>query len=235
MARPERPALQGPKPSQAPSPEPQGQGDLWLERVNKAVAIVAIVVGGIWFLATREYAPHAKITQTFSKTITGSKTVLHVFVTFTNVGKVPLNLYYQKTEIYSVVPLARSAAVTNPNGKGEILQWNEPPLTYQCATWTPKETFLSGIKNLFSCDGGPKPNPRHCCDQGSPMWMEVGESDFMEWNFLVPPETRKVRVYSYIQNESEKGLGWEDVSFYDLASGKTVDPYSGDSSSKEEK
>jgi hypothetical protein len=60
--------------------------------------------------------------------------------------------------------------------------------------------------------------------QLTPMWLESGESDFVEWNLFIDKGIKKVRIYSYVEDEAEEVVGWQNVVFYDVTKHETFSP-----------
>jgi hypothetical protein len=195
--------------------------DQWLERISKIVTISGIIIGGMWFFVTRENFPHGEISQTVSHSALADKVLVHVMARLVNKGKVPMLLKYEKTCVYSVSPLVSDGEIVEKSGMGRTVDWGQT-VAWRGVTYIGTANMPTPVPTKIATPGQKKTvQPASWDYESGFMRIEIGESEFVDWTFVVPSNTRKVRVYSFFKNESESGLGWQSVTYYDIPK-KTV-------------
>ena len=166
--------------------------------IESLATVIAIVVGGFWtygvFIRHRQKYPRAMIThQIVQKPIGRGKTLFLATIQIENKGDVLVKINRGEVRLLQVLPLI-----------GEIQQavatGNDPVKTgYTSVDW-----HLLGKRSLsFS-----KP----ACE------IEPGETDIIQFDFIVEDDVRFVQLYSYFKNEQKgaKEIGWTNTTFYEI-------------------
>ncbi len=175
-------------------PSPEGAGPSRLTAVKDIAGIIqsvliclSIITAGIWFFLQRDPLPKANITHEIThRQITPELTWLHVSVSITNVGKRLLQLESGFTRLQKILPLDPAIADTIKAGKS-------PVSPVDCVVpWRTSHSF----------------------DLNLTVAIEPGETDILNYEFIIPAYIRTVKIYSYF--ERRKDLGWSRTTIYDL-------------------
>lgn len=171
-----------------------------IEIVASCLTLIAIIAGAFWtywlFVRTRQKYPSASLTQRINyRLIAEGKLWLRVTVTLQNTGKVLLSLVHATAWIQKVAPVDEDMLA-------EMIKGNEPVdeegMEY---SW------------LLAADEKEKDWAR------GERQIEPGESDQVNFDFILSPELETILVYTYFRNAQirrAKELGWRITNVYDL-------------------
>lgn len=168
-----------------------GVGVMW--------TIVGGIVGAIWtvwqFRRRRERFPRARIEHLIAhRPIGEGKVLLHMDVRISNIGEVLLFLVLLETVIQRVLPLPAKVA-------DSIMQGSDPvPEGSTEVAWP----LIESHRKEFAKDE---------CE------IEPGESQDIQFDFILGDHVQTVLVYSYLLNERkrQRKLSWDSTTLYDLA------------------
>jgi hypothetical protein len=168
----------------------------WLDAIQASVTILGIIVGGIWtymlFIKDRQDHAHATVEEKISHIpLTPDTNYVQVVLTITNAGHTLIRL-----------------------SKGEILLQRITPI-HGCSE---KRCVIDDINDALqtrerTSDQFPWPvvASRMATWAGSRL-IEPGESEIVDFEFVIPSEVSAARVYAWIKNDemSTKAgdMGW---------------------------
>jgi hypothetical protein len=174
----------------------------WLELFEKIFTISAICLGGWWFLHRHEGKPRVNLGQTVSHSMIGKTVMLHVSLTITNSGEVPVDLKDESTDVISIVPFEDELPFDPKNTYGNRVK-----------TWYENYVLAQGCMEY-----GTQTKPE--CDHRNAMKLESGESDSIQWDFIVPNTVKTVRIYSKCADNPTVDSVWHAVTYYDFSKKK---------------
>lgn len=166
--------------------------------IQAIVTSAGIVVGGVWtymvFVKKRQKYPRASVRHDIShRNLGGGHVLLSVRATISNAGEVLLSLESAETRVQQVLP--------------------------------PLATLLDDVKK------GKDPVPTGETEVGWPLLcsrkskrkigefqIEPGESDSIQYDFILSEEVGTVEIYTYLKNEAvhKRNIGWNVTTIYDL-------------------
>lgn len=168
----------------------------WLDAMQSAVTIAAIIVGGFWawfgFLRHRKHWPKAEIMHLVTdRRLANSALLLRVGVRITNIGDVLFTGGHCLLRVQRVLPCSEEE-VQHYSGQPK----NDEPASQEC--------------------GWPTLEERNICLRD--IRIEPGESDTVFFDFIFQKEIHTVLIYSYVKNEErrEADIGWSHVTFHDV-------------------
>ena len=167
--------------------------------MQACATVAALGLGGAWsiwlFLQRRARYPRASIEHLVThKRIRDGKVLLHIDVRISNIGEVLLLLVLLETVIQRVLPLPAKVA-------DSIMQGSDPvPEGSTEVAWP----LMKSHRKEFGKDE---------CE------IEPGESQDIQFDFILGDHVQTVLVYSYLLNERkpERKLSWDSTTLYDLA------------------
>lgn len=170
--------------------------------IQALATAAALGLGGGWsiwlFMERRERYPRASIEHLVThKPIGDGKVLLRVDVRVSNIGEVLMSLVCLETRIQQVLPVPTSVA-------DKIRQGVDPvPEGGTDVEWP----LLKSREPEFE---------KVDCE------IEPGETQDINYDFIVDSDVETVQVYSYVRNEKKRKrkLSWELTTLYDLASGE---------------
>jgi hypothetical protein len=158
--------------------------------IQAVVTVIAIILAGIWFYLQRELRPKLNITHTVTyQPITEHWNWIHIDVGLTNISKRHLRLTRGRIRIQQILPLDDPLAEAINRGENLI------PQEQTQVTWPM-------LGNTYS------PNLQ--------IRMEPGESDTLEYEFIVPSSLKVVRIYTYFEEREGAEWGWSRATIYEL-------------------
>jgi hypothetical protein len=178
---------------------------VWKDRIDivqSLISIIAIIVGGWWtydiFLKERRNLPHANLEHIVSHfPLTQDINLLSVVVKITNNGQARMDIASTDVRIQQVLPMLPCAESQIDCATDELdIALQETARAGDRFHWTK----IAGRKNFLE----------------SPLLVEPGETEYMDFEFAIPADTRLIRVYSYIRNETDTKLGWDMSNFYEM-------------------
>jgi hypothetical protein len=173
--------------------EPESSLSWWkdLTSIAQSVAMtLAIIAAAIWFFWQREPEPKANIAHSVThRQLNRQWTWVNVSITISNVGKRLLNLTSGNVRLDHVLPLDKPIAEAIEAG--------------------PRIIAEGQVRVIWPSIAGPYKTPLN-------LQIEPGESDSLDYEFIIPNSIRTVRVYSYFAKQESPPLGWKKVSIYDI-------------------
>lgn len=184
----------------------------WVETIQSAVTIVAIIIGGIWtyllFVAQREKAPHATVeVKTTVIPLTDAVNLLQVDLKLQNTGHTLIPVTSATARIQNVLPLWGCS----PNDACATRELNE-------ALDKPERVSDKFDWPLLANRDSDTPNP-----------VEPRETANLQFEFVIPASVKVARVYGFVENNyvskgKEPRSGWLDVQFVTIAEVKSTEP-----------
>ena len=174
--------------------------------------VVAILVGGFWsytlFVRKRQKYPRANITHRVTpRPMTNSQLLLNVAVTISNPGEVLLSLVSGEIRIQQILPPPSELL-------NSINQGHDPVEEGQTEVQWP---LIASRKSKW--------------EKGK-LEIEPGESDQLQYDFILDAKVQTIQVYSYLRNAKKRRreIGWGLTTIYDLQSssqesGRPLDPH----------
>lgn len=182
----------------------------WLSLVQSVLTITAIIVGAAWF--AQQGDPFAKATishEITDRSIGEGHRWIHIAITIANPGKTMLALETGTIRIQQIKPLDSrgSAVLANAvsNGNANSVVSKE----HYVVIWpAPVEEYAPKLH----------------------VQIEPGESDTLNYEFVIPAEIKTIKVYSdfserntgriwktyrRIVNPDREGLRWHQTTIYD--------------------
>jgi hypothetical protein len=169
-----------------------------VEIVSSCITALASLVGGWWFLKTREGQVAADMSHTATHRPIDEHTVLlRVGVTITNRGKVLLRLVSGYVWLQQILPVSMEV-------RERIEQDPENPMDQD---QTEIDWPLIGERKLPVQSDNKKYRE-----------LEPGEAETRYFDFVLSSAIETVAIYSYFKNvtRKEREFGWEHTSLYDL-------------------
>lgn len=173
--------------------------------INRALTIAnicAIIFGGYWtyarFIQERHHVPRAAIENIISSEYIDHKLrILRVTVIISNKGDSKIDAKNFLVRIHQINPIDCTTGrkcVSDEISKA----LNEKNRDANLFAWP----LVSERK--FSTD--------------TPLQIEPGETEELNFEFAIKPEIKSIRVYSHIQNESNTiaQMGWHQSNYYDF-------------------
>jgi len=166
--------------------------------IQAILTSAAILVGGSWsyllFVRRRQRYPRANLKHEIThRTIGDGFVLLSVAATITNNGEVLLSLASAETRVQQVVPAPPDLLAAAKKGKDPVVEGETevqwPPLCSRRSKWD---------KDQFQ--------------------IEPGESDRIQYDFILKDDVITVGVYTYLKNEKvpKREIGWGVTTLYDL-------------------
>jgi hypothetical protein len=172
--------------------------------VESLITIVAIVAGGIWtyllFIRNRQRWPRARIGMAASHFRAGSSHhILHVDLAIANVGQVLLEVDSLSTTISQMLPLPKEIAVAVKRREDPV------PDGFSEIQWPVVITRAVELGDS-RCE------------------IEPGESQTLQFDFMLDSRIKLVEIYSYVLNQKkrERNLAWDLSRLYDFSIGSLV-------------
>lgn len=181
-----------PSPS-APSPPPRSRLEHFKDLASlfqSAFTVIAFIVAAWWFLQQREALPRAVLTHTVAqRLLTPDWRWVRLSVHVSNLGRRALELKSGKIWLEKILPLEDKFI-------GQLAR-NEDLVSQGAYTvqWL-------RLGNSYA----PKLN----------VVLEPGESQDIEFDFIVAARVRTITAYSYFERRSEPSFGWEQTTIHDL-------------------
>ena len=169
---------------------------IWAETIQSFATTIAIVVGGWWtysrFVRNRLSFPRADVEHeiTNAELIPG-KRLLRVTLTVTNKGDVLIPISKVWTRVSQILPL--------PIEQLNRLTAGKPPEMEDATEILWPEL---GCLQLDYPDKSAE--------------IEPGESESFPFDFILDSAVKKVRVYSFFQNNRKTETGWASTNIIDL-------------------
>ena len=163
-----------------------------LDALSSLTTFIAIIGGGLWFLLTRQRKPRSLVSQKFEIfPLAGEKTLLRATISIENIGAVLISVKYIRVHLSQVLP--QSEQVSAQIDEALIDKRRE-------VDWPDIDTKESEWN-------------------GSDFEIEPGETDQVEFDFIISDGLKKVQIYSYIRNHKKwfREIGWSKTSLYSLA------------------
>ncbi len=159
--------------------------------IAQAVAtVLAILVAGLWFFLQGEASFKANISHAIThRFLDPDRAWVCVSVNITNTGKRALAINRGIVRIQQILPMDQCIE--------QCLQQGQPLIK-------PGEVRVDWPKLADSYD------------QPLNLYLEAGESDHLNFEFIVPAYARTVKIYSYFEKQKEPPIGWAESSIYDL-------------------
>jgi hypothetical protein len=169
----------------------------WTDLAQGVATTLAIAVAGV--LAWRRWGKHrpdvcrADLSHSVvTRVLPEGRTLLHVTLLIHNTGEVAITPTEAYTVVFQVLPVESGAF-------REALLSSSPPLaeTITEIAWPElaRKTYEPGRLRLV---------------------VDSGEVDRREADFILPAGVETVDVYSRVEAEDAKGLGWSATTFVDL-------------------
>lgn len=173
----------------------------FFQMIKPIVEVFAIIVGAWWayrtFIRTRLNFPYAELSQTITQvslpsvSFTEDKILLNVTLTLHNAGNILIPLALSETRIQQILPLHVSIkdAISKKDTDRKSTDIPWPELQYLSRKWEVGEVEI-----------------------------EPGESEQIEYEFILDRKAQVIKVYSYVSNTRKKksGLGWHATKIYKL-------------------
>jgi len=165
--------------------------------VQAFATVVAIIVGGIWFVTKRKNYPRAGIEHQVSFRIIKendyNEALLSIFVTIVNKGDVLLKLTSVKLEVYQVLPPPMHHLIKKPSfRKGK-----------QIVGWYP----INDVNDL---------NDTELIAKKQRVMIEPGENLLFDRHYAINSDIQTVLVKSVVQNPKIHRLNWKLITIHDL-------------------
>jgi hypothetical protein len=165
-----------------------------VETVQAIVTIAAILVGGLWtyriFIEERHEYPHANVEQKLSHVVLSKRAkLLRVGIELSNTGSAKMMIGKATIWVQQILPMLSC------------------PKDGVCVADETNDA-IKNIKRKNDHFGWPLIAERNGNVEYS---IEPGEKQLLEFEFIVPPEVKVARVYSYFRNEKLKEggeIGW---------------------------
>jgi hypothetical protein len=166
--------------------------------IQAILTSAAILVGGLWsyllFVRRRQRYPRASLKHEIThRTIGDGFVLLSVAATITNNGEVLLSLISAETRVQQVVPPPPELVSAAKDGKDPVTKGERevrwPLLCSRQSRWE---------KSQFQ--------------------IEPGESDSIQYDFILNHEVQTVEVYTYLKNETirKRNIGWSITTLHDV-------------------
>ena len=172
--------------------------------VKNVVSIIAVLVGGFWtydtFVKQRSDYPHANLEHLISHIKLANKNnLMHVTVKVANIGSSLIEVNSTDVRIQQILPLM---CVQRDDECPEIQ-------IHRALTQVPREN------DVFSW---PRISQR-IKDFKQIIAIEPGETEQLDFEFVVPVSIKAVRVYSYIRNvrKNDRAIGWHTATYYEFS------------------
>jgi hypothetical protein len=172
--------------------------------IQAVVTSGGIVVGGVWtyrlFVKKRQKYPRASVRHDIShRKLGGGHVLLNVRATISNAGEVLLSLESAETRVQQILPLGATLLDDIREGKDLV------PAGETEVPWP----------SLFN---------RKSERKKGEFQIEPGESDSIQYDFVLPERVRTVEVYTYLKNEAvhKRNIGWSVTTIYDLSPRKAT-------------
>ncbi len=178
-----------------------------VQTTQSLIGILAILVGAWWtydnFINERKHFPHGNIEQTTSHIpLSPDINLLRVTLKATNSGTFKMEIVKSIERIQQILPILCP-------GNHAVCAKDQVDLAIQ-KTVRQEDRFVWPMiamrESLYK----------------SPLDVEPGETENMDFEFAINSEVSAIRVSSYIRNESKvhgnKESGWHMSSFYNLTS-----------------
>lgn len=160
--------------------------------LSDVAVIIGIILGAGWFLFQDQHRPKANISHSIShRELTADATLLHVGVTITNVGNLPLDLKLETIEVMRILPLHASLLETLTAGEPLI------PQGRTTVDWR-------------------MDSEQHRYEQDPHLVIWPNESDTIYREFVVSNSVETIKVYSDFSAKKSPELVWRQESLYDL-------------------
>jgi hypothetical protein len=163
-----------------------------------AATVIALLIGGLWsywlFVQHRQKYPRATIEHSIRHWRTGEgKTLLHVDVIVSNTGNVLISLVESRTTVQQMLPLVQDLRDLMA-ADSELVEQGKSEIDWPTIG---------------------RHDVRYSKDECE---IEPGETQGIEYDFVIDDEIRTVQVYSYVINESKrkKELSWDLTTLYDI-------------------
>jgi len=171
---------------------------VWKDRLDflqGIVAIIVLILGGWWFVRQNQASEKLNTAiQLENRLLDGAATKLvEAHIKLSNVGAVPVNLHFVHLIVRQVVP-------TDP-GAAKML------------ASLAKSRKAAGTEDMWPA----------LIDQPrkSEIFLEPGESDEMDFNFVVPASVKTVQIDANVAREKNSDFSWRQTQLYDLLPPKT--------------
>lgn len=152
--------------------------------------ICSILAAGVWFVMHREAWPKANISHEVNHLqISPDWTWLRVAVRLENVSKRLLEIEQGTIRVQQILPLDSQIAQSLAAGEN-------PVSTEELIVPWPRLGNSYQLKT-------------HC-------EIEPGETDILEYEFIIPAHIQVVKIYTYFANSDSVPLGWSKGSIYQL-------------------
>lgn len=168
------------------------------ETLQAVLTSAAIVVGGLWsyllFVRKRQKYPRASLAHNISHRPLGDGYVLlSVRAGITNAGEVLLSIVSVETRLQQVLPPPSDLIKALKGGQDPIPEGRTE------MDWPLLRSRLSD-------------------DKARELQIEPGESDSIQYDFMLDRSVRTVEIYTYIKNEKvrKRDVGWSVTSLYDI-------------------
>lgn len=179
-----------------------------IQTAHSLIGIMAIMIGAWWtydnFIKERRLFPHGNIENTITSIpLTPDINLLRVALKVTNTGTSRMVIVKTDVRIQQILPILPCAKPQTPCVKEQINNAMKKPLRQEDRfTWP-----VIGVRqNILE----------------TPLDIEPGEVEFMDFEFAIPSDVKAIRAYCYIRNESKTSgnyeTGWHMSSFYRLTS-----------------
>ena len=172
----------------------------WL-RVNKdaisalqsVVTVLAVSAGAVWFFRQGQQHPRIEIALSVTHRTVGNRRIwVGLKAKLTNKGNVPVRLREGTAWLQQIVP---------PSGYVATLVSAGEPLR------PPGQTFIAW-ERLDTCESSPID-----CE------LEPGESDEIDWDFVIDDEPEVIRAYVHIRNSAKRSkdrFGWQATANHEI-------------------
>ena len=176
----------------------------WAEMIQAIVATAGIIVAGIWtymiFIEDRESYPHANLDETITRVkLTDQVNLLEVILKIHNSGQTLMHLSQATVRLQQVLPINGCAADA------------------ACVVDDLNEALTDGNRVSDRFSWPVETNREAAWD--TPLIVEPGEDDVMDFEFVIPATIQVVRVYGFVPNDALKSdsssPGWSVARFYD--------------------
>jgi len=181
-----------------------------VELLQSIATIIALIVGGWWtydaFVRERDNLPHALLEQKLEHwTLDGSKNLIRVELSLSNVGK--------KELVVSHIDL-------------EIEQISSPrPACTEAAERCPDNEIQKEFKNPIRDQNGIDWTPISVRHDTRQHILEPKEKEIIDYEFVLSPNVSLVRTKAWVRNEElskgeNPGMGWVSTHIYKLGKEK---------------
>jgi hypothetical protein len=163
----------------------------WLAIFQSAVTIAGILGAGWWFIAQRETAYRANVSnEVVSYSLGNHLNLINVTATLTNKGRRRIHLGRAKIRLDQVAPLAGELAARAASGKPLIDRGN--------------------ARVIWPSIGGPYRVTLNAT-------LEPSEAQAFTFEFVIPSDVETVRLYSFFASEStSSNYGWSAATIHDV-------------------